>query len=81
MKAKVESHGKQPEEASTMVGKREDNLRAPRRRGAHRVDPKVLEARLAQRYETFALPVAFTAVFRYPEDVMDRLKLELLGKT
>ena len=50
----------------------------PRRRGAHRVDRKVLEARLAQRYQTFSLPGNFTSVFQKPADETDWSKLELL---
>ena len=52
----------------------------PRRRGAHRVDRKVLEARLAERYQSFALPDAFTSLFRKPADETDWLKLETLRR-
>ena len=55
---------------------RPQNRQAPRRRGACRVDPKVLEARVAQRYQSFALPEAFTSVFRKPADETDWSKLE-----
>ena len=50
----------------------------PRRRGAHRVDRKVLEARLAQRYEAFSLPGNFTSLFQNPAYETDWSKLELL---
>ena len=46
------------------------NLEAapPARRGGHRVDAKILEARLAQRYEVFHLPRAVTTLLRQPSD-------------
>ncbi len=53
--------------------------KAPRRRGAHRVDAKVLEARLAQRFEIFDLPEQVKHTFRHPKDESDWARLELLG--
>ena len=52
----------------------------PRRRGAHRIDSKVLEARTSQRYEEFTLPDIFKTMFRHPKDETDWNKIEEFGK-
>jgi len=44
------------------------------------VDRKVLEARLAQRFQSFSLPEAFTSVFSKPADEKVWSKLKLLGE-
>ena len=51
----------------------------PRRRGAYRVDPRVLEAHTTQRYETFRLPRSVTDLLRVPRDENDWLKAEQLA--
>ena len=51
----------------------------PRRRGAYRVDPRVLEAHTTQRYETFRLPRPVTELLRVPRDENDWLKAEQLA--
>jgi hypothetical protein len=61
-----------PEES---VGPRE----APSRRGAFRVVASVLEARLAQRYEAFRLPLGVTALLRKPRDETSWAKVEELA--
>ena len=46
----------------------ETEMRRPKRRGAHRVDPKVLEAQTTRRYETFELPLEVIAILQTPQD-------------
>ena len=57
----------------------EKALRVPRRRRAYRVDPKVLEARLAQRYEMFVLPRGFKSLFKHLKNETDWAKLAELA--
>ena len=51
-----------------------------RRRNAHHVDPKVLEARLPKRYEFFCLPEAVRTLFQKPPHEKDLGKLEQLAR-
>ena len=50
-----------------------------RRRNAHRVDPKVLEARLSKRYEVFSLPESVCTLVQQPAHEKDWERLEQLA--
>ncbi len=65
-------------EAADEDGDERDLSSAPRRRGAYKIDRKVMEARLSHRYGTFSLPGAFTSAFRHPRDETDWTKLEIM---
>ena len=72
----------QKEHARQMTGRgsaEEDGpCTPPRRRGAHRVDKKVLEAHFASRYTVLALPEEVKAIYRKPADESDWAKAEKL---
>jgi len=50
----------------------------PKRPRRYHVDPRVLEARTAQRFETFSLPATVLELLRHPRDEKDWGKLEHL---
>ena len=58
----------------------ESTMRPRRRRGAFRLDPKVLEAKLSKRYEIFQLPEAVKVLFHRPQQEKDWTSLAALAK-
>ena len=58
----------------------ERTIRPRRRRGAFRLDPKVLEARVSKRYEFFQLPEAVKVLFDRPQQERAWTSLAALAK-
>ena len=58
----------------------ESTMRPRRRRGAFRLDPKVLEAKLSKRYEIFQLPEAVKVLFDRPQQDKSWTSLAALAK-